>query len=241
MIDFLGIGGQRCGTTWLFVHLRRHPHVRFPGAKEIHYWDRYADQGPGPWLDLFPPTPRRVKQGEITPAYAILEPEVVRTVASAAPSLKLILNIRNPIARAWSAAQLCRQRCLLDPDEVSDAWYLDVIRSRRSWSKGMFSETITTWRDSFSPEQLMLVFYDDILSDPAGVLRRVASHIGVQPTVYLNNSGALSERRGVVSNREVGPSPRVLAVLRDGYRDEIGVLEKLTGRDLGSWFEWDGA
>ena len=36
---FIGIGGQKSGTTWLFSHLERHPGVSFPGGKEVHYWD----------------------------------------------------------------------------------------------------------------------------------------------------------------------------------------------------------
>lgn len=38
--DFLGIGAQRSGTTWLTGNLRRHPEIWVPPKKEIHYFDR---------------------------------------------------------------------------------------------------------------------------------------------------------------------------------------------------------
>lgn len=38
--DFLGIGGGRCGSTWLYDNLRKHPEVWMPPRKEIHYFDR---------------------------------------------------------------------------------------------------------------------------------------------------------------------------------------------------------
>lgn len=38
--DFLGIGAQRAGTTWLHHNLQRHPHVWMPPLKELHYFDR---------------------------------------------------------------------------------------------------------------------------------------------------------------------------------------------------------
>lgn len=38
--DFLGIGAQKAGTTWLSDNLRQHPEIWMPLEKEIHYFDR---------------------------------------------------------------------------------------------------------------------------------------------------------------------------------------------------------
>lgn len=38
--DFWGIGGTRCGSTWLHAQLSKHPHVWLPPIKELHYFDR---------------------------------------------------------------------------------------------------------------------------------------------------------------------------------------------------------
>ena len=38
--DFLGIGAQKAGTTWLHENLRRHPELFLPEEKELHYFDR---------------------------------------------------------------------------------------------------------------------------------------------------------------------------------------------------------
>lgn len=45
-VDFLGIGAQRAGTTWLYRCLGQHPQLYLPGTKEIHYFDRVAGLGP---------------------------------------------------------------------------------------------------------------------------------------------------------------------------------------------------
>jgi hypothetical protein len=37
--DFLGIGAQKAGTTWLFANLRRHPGVWMPPVKELQYFN----------------------------------------------------------------------------------------------------------------------------------------------------------------------------------------------------------
>jgi hypothetical protein len=37
--DFLGIGAQKAGTTWLSRNLQLHPQIWIPPVKEIHYFD----------------------------------------------------------------------------------------------------------------------------------------------------------------------------------------------------------
>jgi hypothetical protein len=37
--DFLCIGAQRAGTSWLYSNLRQHPQIWLPPLKELHYFD----------------------------------------------------------------------------------------------------------------------------------------------------------------------------------------------------------
>ena len=37
--DFVGIGAQKSGTTWLSYNLQLHPEVWMPGIKELHYFN----------------------------------------------------------------------------------------------------------------------------------------------------------------------------------------------------------
>lgn len=42
-MDFLCIGAQKAGTSWLWENLRQHPDVWLPPLKELHYFDRPDD------------------------------------------------------------------------------------------------------------------------------------------------------------------------------------------------------
>lgn len=50
--DFIGIGAQKAGTTWLYQNLRVHPQVYIP-KKELHYFNRKMDDESGVLARLF--------------------------------------------------------------------------------------------------------------------------------------------------------------------------------------------
>jgi hypothetical protein len=45
--EFIGIGGGRCGSSWLYENLRKHPDIWMTPQKEIHYFDR-SESYPSP-------------------------------------------------------------------------------------------------------------------------------------------------------------------------------------------------
>src|ERR1700749_4313420 len=47
--DFLCIGAQKAGTTWLDSNLRRHPDVWLPPLKELHYFNSVHINGHLKW------------------------------------------------------------------------------------------------------------------------------------------------------------------------------------------------
>jgi hypothetical protein len=42
--DFICIGAQKAGTTWLYVTLGRRPDIWFPPFKEFHFFDTTFDE-----------------------------------------------------------------------------------------------------------------------------------------------------------------------------------------------------
>jgi hypothetical protein len=136
MIDFLGIGAQKAGTTWIYQHLSRHPDIRFPAGKEVHFWDCCRANGVEWWTGLFADGHPRRKQGEITPAYATLDEATIREIAALLPSLRVFYSLRNPMARAWSSALMVLERAEMTIDDASHPWFLDHFKSAGSRRRG---------------------------------------------------------------------------------------------------------
>ena len=111
--DVLIVGGQRCGTTSLFKTLRQHPAVLPPVLhKGVHYFDTGYPRGMGWYRAHFPlrATAARVQRRtgvrpitvESSPYY-MFHPLAAERIDRDLPGVKVLVLLRDPVERAYSA------------------------------------------------------------------------------------------------------------------------------------------
>lgn len=110
---FLIVGAQRCGTTSMYKAITRHPSV-LPAVlhKGAHYFDTGYDRGEAWYRGHFPlqVTARRVQRetgtapitGESSPYYSF-HPLAGERIARDLPDARLVMLVRDPVERAYSA------------------------------------------------------------------------------------------------------------------------------------------
>jgi hypothetical protein len=111
--NLLIAGGQRCGTTSMYKALRQHPDAFPPRLhKGAHYFDTNYANGIG-WYRAFFPTETEVRRRadatgiepvvfESSPYYGF-HPLAAPRFAADLPGVKLIVLLRDPVERAYSA------------------------------------------------------------------------------------------------------------------------------------------
>lgn len=245
MIDFLGIGAQKAGTTWLYSMLKAHPQISFPGGKEIHFWDGRRGADTCWYRDLFENRDFAIRSGEITPAYAILPTEIIEKIANLNPELRIIYIVRNPIERAWSSALMALHRAEMTLAEASDQWFIDHFNSRGSVLRGSYLQTIENWAQIFGKERLLLFRYEMIAEAPRDVLAQCAAHIGVDPEFYAGVSTARLERRIYAAGTYEASATPMRPVLRQAlyqqYAESIIALGRSLNWNLSTWLIEPGA
>jgi arylsulfatase A-like enzyme len=231
--DFLGIGAQKAGTTWLYERLKRHPDIYVPPEKELHFWDQRQDQPISEWLDLFDEVTEQ-KRGEITPAYGILDTDTIREIYELRPDLRLFYSIRNPIERAWSSALMALERAEMTFNEASDMWFIDHFKSSGSQRRGDAESCLSRWRSVFPTEQIHLILYDDLALYPLDTLLKLASHLGVEGEFFRSiPEDELKEHVFAGPGHSLRPSlRRFLTIL---YARKIERLQGILDRDLSHW------
>lgn len=235
MIDFLGIGAQKCGTTWLYRMLNMHPLVSFPAGKEVHYWDRNQRPDVSAYLSRFPDTPG-VRNGDITPAYAMLSRSIIREVHAVNPELRILYCLRNPIDRAWSSACMALRRAEMTIEEASDQWFVDHFNSSGSLSRGDYEGCLRNWRAVFDVRSILLIRFEEIAERPAEVLSSCAAHLGINPNAFPEMSDRLLGEK-VFQGEGLPPRRSVLPVLERIYRPRVLSLQAYLGWDLSPWLQ----
>ncbi|KAA0589268.1 sulfotransferase [Azospirillum oryzae] len=240
--DFIGIGAQKSGTTWIYETLSSHPDIRFPAGKEIHFWDARRDMGVSWWLSQFGAAPDdtadvhapSIRTGEITPAYAIISADAIRELYSLCPDLRLFYVLRNPIERAWSAARMAVLRAEMTVEEASEQWFLDHFRSAGSRRRGAYAEAILRWQSIFPAEQLMIGLFEEMLAEPRAFLSKLCKHIGVDGRFYDTIPDEVL-RRPVFQGPSASLPPRLRHALIHQYSDSVVALGRLLETDLSHW------
>jgi len=238
MLNFLGIGAQKAGTTWLYEMLSLNPAIDFPAEKEVHFWN--AQQGEGiAWYDsLFKNGKPEHIQGEITPAYALLNLDDIKKIHAHYPHLRLIYIIRNPIERAWSSALMALGRAEMLISEASDQWFIDHFNSKGSLQRGDYENCIRKWRRVYDSEQLLILRYEEIKNSPRDLLVKCCEHLGVKSDSYLAMNDEIFQKRVVPEGTQISQyvlRPSLRPVLQEIYREKIARLSDYLAQDFSNW------
>lgn len=231
MLNFLGIGAQKCGTSWLCSALSEHPKIEFPGGKEVHFWDQCYNHRIEWYINLF--ANEGYINGDITPAYGFLPISVIQEIYALMPNLRLIYLIRNPIDRAWSSARMALARAEMLHEEASDSWFIDHFNSKGSLARGDYETCIRQWRNVFPKHQLLIVRYDDICYDPVAVANKCLNHLGLENFFTASDAHKLGKK---VFKGDGMPIRTTLSpVLHSMYLKKIESLEKYLDDDFSDW------
>lgn len=235
MLAFLGIGAQKAGTTWLHTMLSQHPSLALPEAKELHYWDKQFPAAPVQnYLNFFHRTDRL--EGEITPSYATLPVSTIQVIHQHLPDLRLIHSLRNPIERAWSAACMFLTKAQMELDEASDQWFLDHFYSQGSRLRSDYETSIRHWTSVYPKENLLLLDYDLIKSEPETVLHSCCQHLGV-PAFSTTQLAYMLVSSKVFAGQGYELRPSLKQALLHLYTPQIQSLSQYLNKDLSHWIQ----
>lgn len=98
--DVLVAGVPKAGTSTLAHWLGAHPDVFLPPDKEVHYFDERTRRGLDWYRQQFA-GPGRVAV-DATPTYALRD-ETLAAASTLLPQARVVLLLRHPVERLWSA------------------------------------------------------------------------------------------------------------------------------------------
>lgn len=198
-INFLIIGAQKSGTTWLSAVVAAHPDAFIPERKELHFFNNKGNYANGVdwYLEHFEGGWDKTAIGEATPDYLWNVPsETERNlhsdrffwedqparVKALLPNARLIVCLRDPVARAISSFHHQVLRGRIPPwERIRDSKYID------DWgfvSKSRYADQLQVWLGAYPQEDVRIFIYeDDIRPDDAKLdtANTVFEFLGLDP------------------------------------------------------------
>ena len=238
-IDFIIAGVQKAGTTALFDYLSDAPDVALSREKETHFFDDdsrdWARPDYGDYHALFD-APDGRPRGEATPIY-LYWPNSLERIRAYNPKVRLVVLLRDPVARAWSHWRMEYARGF---EKNPFAWCIRQGRMRlfesEPWGfhrafgyveRGFYGEQMERLLGLFPKDQLLVLRAEDLQADPGAVLAAVRRFLGLPA-----NAGPVAARQ-VHVGREMDYGSELTAedtaFLRGLYARDQARLAALTG------------
>lgn len=180
--DFIGIGAQKSGTTWLHEALRQHPSISMAShRKEVHFFDRYYDRGTAWYESLFPSRPG-CQAGEITPAY-MFEPQCAELIHQLVPRVKLVAILRNPVERAYS-----QFRDIVRNTGDRRGFDEFVKQDSEPLERGLYHPQLQRYLALFPRSQMKVLLFEEMMSSPADSIQDLFAFLEVDPSFAPQNT-----------------------------------------------------
>ncbi|MEE9342436.1 MAG: sulfotransferase [Gammaproteobacteria bacterium] len=175
---FIGIGAQKCASTWIYDILADHPEVVLSETKEVDFFSYHYDHGLQWYESNFDSAAvsSMGAAGEISPSY-FYEPAVPARIKAHYPDAKIIVSLRDPVKRAVSnhkhelrVGHLTGEDLSLEKGLENNTTYID---------QGLYAKHLQRWYDVFPKEQVFVILFDEIIADKAGSAKRVFNYLGI--------------------------------------------------------------
>jgi hypothetical protein len=182
--DFICVGAQKSGTTWLYKQLLSHPQVFMP-AKELDYF--YGSKDLIWYGQQFEGAGVGQRCGDISPNYAAFI-GVSEQIHATCPDAVILHLLRDPVSRAYSQWRMARYLGNI-PLEMC---FIEAFRSNSQFMKrrGEYAIILREYDRFFPLGQASEVFwYDEIRDRPDQLIKAVLAFVGVEPnwrSPYLN-------------------------------------------------------
>jgi hypothetical protein len=185
---FIGIGAQKCASSWLYDILADHPETALSETKELDFFSYHYENGYAWYERLFADKQGVKAIGEISPSY-FHEASVPERAKRYCPDMRILLSLRNPVERALSQH---RHSIRIGAISGPDYSFETALADNPSYiDQGRYATHLSHWLAHFPENQIFVVLMDDIKKDPDETARKVYEFLGISTN---HRSAALYEK-----------------------------------------------
>ncbi|MDO6712207.1 sulfotransferase domain-containing protein [Aliiglaciecola sp. 2_MG-2023] len=165
MINFIGIGAQKCASSWIYEVLRNSPQACLSDVKELDFFSYYYDKG-YEWYESNFSNLEKSVVGEISPSY-FYNSDVPQRVFDYNKDMKIVLSLRDPIKRMFSnhlhevrAGNITGENIKFENAFNNNPLY---------FIQSSYAEHLKKWMQYFTLDNIHVVFQENVKNNPQKV------------------------------------------------------------------------
>lgn len=179
--NFLYIGPDKSGSTWMYRMLQQHPECHVPRVKDIYFFDRHYGRGLDWYASFFQHAPEDARAiGELSHDY-LFSADAAARILRDLPGVRLFTSLRNPVERSFSQyLYMVRSGMTRGPFEEAVHQFPEII------DNSMYHRHLVRYAELFEPSRLAVFLFDELVLDPRGFGRRMFDYLGLAADVELD-------------------------------------------------------
>lgn len=173
--SFIVIGAIKAATTWIHNQLQENPAIYLPDP-EPHFFSTEFDRGLDFYRTYFAEAQPGQLVGEKSADY-LGHPDAARRIAEILPEAALVVQLRNPVERAYSDYCMLYRRGTVRgrPEEYFDR---ATTSQPRFLDDGLYARHLSRWLDLFDRSRIHVLLFEDVKQRPRETVEAVCDHIG---------------------------------------------------------------
>jgi len=192
--DLVIAGIQKAGTTSLAHFLAQHPAIVGHDTREMPYFVRdalYARDFESVFRDYYP---QGVAEAQCVLAKSVgisFDPQAAHRLQAHSPGCKVVVSLRDPVARAYSAYWYMRRMGWETKPSFEAALQAEAERSMQSGTvatncsyraRGIYHEQIERLQHLFGDDQVRVFLLEDLKTNPVATCQQIFGFVGVDPS-----------------------------------------------------------
>jgi hypothetical protein len=167
---FIGLGGQKCASSWLYLVFNDHPDAFVSKPKELNFFSSSFDRGFQWYESHFDSADGRSAVGEISPSY-LPDWNAPARAHRYNPAFRILVTLRDPVERAYSNHLHDIRLAYYRGSDLS--FEAGLLNNPMYLEQSRYAHHLGRWLDFFPADQMLILLQEEIQADPNFQAQRV--------------------------------------------------------------------
>ena len=197
--EYFVVGTAKAGTTSLFKYFLDHPQVFVPPNKETYFFGEHCYEDSKietikEYQKIFRSAVSGEKCVEVSTSY-LYSQQAACEIKEYNPDAKIMIILRNPVDRAFSNYKYKLKTGKEDCNNFEEALSREENRISAGLpygfhytGMGLYYNQVKRYFDIFDKENVLVLLFDELKSDPALFYEKINCFMGIKPLTSFNTS-----------------------------------------------------